>query len=86
MQNQMANRLFTIANIIANSIENDSFEVSCPCFLNYSENFEVGQNDALMRFPEGKYKAKWGNNKRARAILFLKIANKLKLFKHEKPF
>lgn len=69
-----------MGNVLANAIEND-YSISCPCFLRYSMDFEVGLKDALMRYPEVPQGAQWDKAKRRRLERWIELAAKAKLLK-----
>lgn len=85
MPNQMANRLFVMANVVANSIENDRYTVSSPCFLDYAHLFQKGSTDALFQF-NGAREFDWSARKRALAMKSLQVSSKLGLLKNGRRY
>lgn len=86
LPNQLCNRLFLIGNVIANSIENGEYQISNPCFLKYSHEFEVGQQDSLIRFPEGRFEASWDANRRARTERLIELGVQLRLISDNRRY
>lgn len=77
LPNQLCNRLFLIGNVIANSIEHGDYPVSNPCFLKYAHDFEVGQADALLRYPEGLNSALWDAKQRVQRERLISLGVRL---------